>query len=225
MGVPLPVERHRYLLRHCLGIEGQRVFDNLPSSRAVAEPSPASTPAAATSGLFYNEWLPRGCRRPQRKLQRRHRFRRRYQEPGDSLPNYLTTLRYMAVPAKFGSQQDENIREQFTAGVLSTTIPERLLLDSTLPFEQKPPSRALRVSCPLTHHLRVTARQELLNITTSGRHCVQLYLQRPQNETCRRTSPRLPTTNGLLTQVAPPGRENVARLPPALPDLPTCLNE
>ncbi|KAG0412446.1 hypothetical protein HPB47_010419 [Ixodes persulcatus] len=42
----------------------------------------------------------------------------------------------MAVPANFGSQQYENIREQFTAGVLSTTIREPLLLDHTLPFEQ-----------------------------------------------------------------------------------------
>ncbi|KAG0426127.1 hypothetical protein HPB47_026758 [Ixodes persulcatus] len=40
------------MLRHCLGIEGQRVFDNLPSSRVVAVPSPATTSAAATSGLL-----------------------------------------------------------------------------------------------------------------------------------------------------------------------------
>lgn len=45
----LPSECRRYLLRHCLGVEGQRVFDTLPSSRAIAVPSPATTSAVAAS--------------------------------------------------------------------------------------------------------------------------------------------------------------------------------
>ncbi|KAM7302035.1 putative galactosyltransferase [Ixodes scapularis] len=127
------------MLRHCLGIEGQRVFDNLPSSRAVAVPSPATTSAAATSGLLTTNVYQHAVDALSAHFKRscdvsleRHRFRRRHQQPRESLSDYLSTLRDMAVPANFGSQQDENIREQFTAGV----IRERLLLDSTLPFEQ-----------------------------------------------------------------------------------------
>ncbi|KAG0419391.1 hypothetical protein HPB47_004149, partial [Ixodes persulcatus] len=58
------------------------------------------------------------------------------QQPEESLSNYLTALRDLAVPTHFGPQQDKNLREQFTAGVLSPNIPEWLLLDSNIPFEQ-----------------------------------------------------------------------------------------
>ncbi|KAG0428330.1 hypothetical protein HPB47_024676 [Ixodes persulcatus] len=61
--------------------------------------------------------------------------------------------------------EGQNIRQQFTAGVLSTIIRERLLLDSNIPFEQvieiirnieqtkieaKELTMALETNCPAT---------------------------------------------------------------------------
>ncbi|KAM7287662.1 hypothetical protein ISCGN_031353 [Ixodes scapularis] len=179
-GALQPSPEHRqYLLRHCLGLEGQRIFDTLPSSRAVAVPSQATTSAAASSPAsssvvatpkrrdVYQEAVDSLSAHFQRSCNinlERHRFRRRYQRPEESLSDYLTDLRALAVPANFGPQQDENIREQFTAGVLSTQVPERLLLESNLPFDQ--------------------AVQIVLNIERTKAEAKELTIATEQQSTC-----------------------------------------
>ncbi|KAG0436607.1 hypothetical protein HPB47_017862 [Ixodes persulcatus] len=175
----LSAERRQYLLRHCLGLEGQRIFDTLPSSRAVAVPSQATTSAAASSPAsssvvatptrrdIYQEAVDSLSAHFQRSCNlslERHRFHRRYQRPEESLSDYLTDLRVLAVPANFGPQQDENIREQFTAGVLSTQVRERLLLDSNLPFDQ--------------------AVQIVLNIERTKAEAKELTIATEQQSTC-----------------------------------------
>ncbi|KAM7297552.1 fatty acid synthase-like [Ixodes scapularis] len=137
------------------------------TSAAASSPASSSVVATPTRRNVYQESVDALRAHFQRSCDislERHRFRRRYQRPEESLQDYLTDLRTLAVPANFGPLQDENIREQFTAGVLSTQVRERLLLDSNLPFDQ-----AIRID---------------LNIERTKAEAKELTIATEQQSTC-----------------------------------------
>ncbi|XP_070384417.1 uncharacterized protein, partial [Dermacentor albipictus] len=140
-------EQRKAILLHCLGAEGQRIYQMLhagTSAAAPAAPSAAALGAAAHDKSVvappdeYDSAL--AALRHQFSTSRnviieRHRFHRRSQHTGESVHDFVAALRELASHCSFASQDDAP-RDQFVAGVASTRVRERLLLEgSTLSFE------------------------------------------------------------------------------------------
>lgn len=106
--------RKRALLLHCLGTEGQRVFD--------------------TFGKIpkYDDAVKRlkdHFAAPQSALLRRVIFWRRHQRMGESVSQYVADLKGMASLCKFKTLQDEMIRDQLILHTNCDKIREKLLLE------------------------------------------------------------------------------------------------
>ena len=108
--------RKKALLQHCLGTEGQRVLGTLENG------TDASYDAAV-------ELLKGHFAAPQSALLRRFLFRRRRQLPGESVHQYVANLRGLASSCKFGTLQDEMIRDQLIEHTNNVKVRERLLLE------------------------------------------------------------------------------------------------
>lgn len=165
----LPAPRRRALLLHCLGTEGQRIFDALPPStpQTKAEPTSAAsgvTPtqdaaAAATETQDgttgaprppdeYDvavEMLSKHFAAPCNVRLQRHRFRERRQLQGEPITDFAVALRELAALCNFATQADENMCEQFVAGVTCPRLRERLLLEGdNLTFDRAVDTARLR---------------------------------------------------------------------------------
>ncbi|KAH8031319.1 hypothetical protein HPB51_016211 [Rhipicephalus microplus] len=143
----LPAPRRRALLLHCLGTEGQRIFDALPPSttQTKAETTSAALGVTATpdaaAGIIgttaptgtqdmttealrppdeYDvavEMLSKHFAAPCNVRLQRHRFRERRQLQGEPITDFAVALRELAALCNFATQADENLCEQFVAGV------------------------------------------------------------------------------------------------------------
>ncbi|KAH9359682.1 hypothetical protein HPB48_015882 [Haemaphysalis longicornis] len=144
---------------HCLGTEGQRIFDALPPSTTQtkaeltsAAPGVTPTPDAA-AGIIgttaatgtqdgtleprahpdeYDvavEMLSKHFAAPCNVRLQRHRFRERRQLQGEPITDFAVALRELAALCNFATQADENLCEQFVAGVTCPRLRERLLLE------------------------------------------------------------------------------------------------
>ncbi|XP_064463094.1 uncharacterized protein K02A2.6-like [Ornithodoros turicata] len=120
------VARKAAILYHCLGTEGQRLFDLLPSPSADSEAPGSSQTDAYNSALQKLDLHYAVAANP---IAERHRFRQRGQQYGESLDDFVIALRKLANTCDFGSTSDLMIRDQI---VESTNIPhlrDRLLLE------------------------------------------------------------------------------------------------
>ncbi|KAM7281403.1 uncharacterized protein ISCGN_006264, partial [Ixodes scapularis] len=133
-------ERRQAKLLNCLGVEGQRIYDSLP---APVGPAPATSPAGdgqqarQASRDVYRETLTvleAEFSQPVNENLQQLRFHMRKQQEGESLRDFLSALRALAVPANFGADTEAVIRRQFMVGAASAEIQERLVLDAALPF-------------------------------------------------------------------------------------------
>ncbi|KAL1420155.1 hypothetical protein MTO96_004579 [Rhipicephalus appendiculatus] len=157
----LPAPRRRALLLHCLGPEGQRIFDALPTTPTAPQlPTTEPLAAAATS---TGEVKDRGVASKQEAaatslsdvydaareiLERhfagarnirleRHHFRERRQLHGESIPDFAFALRELAASCEFAEQAKDNMCDQFVTGVASPQLRSRLLLEGdTLTFDR-----------------------------------------------------------------------------------------
>jgi hypothetical protein len=110
--------RKAALLRASLGPEGARIYYSL----------------AATAGETYATVVDRMARhfgRPASTIFNRAQFTRYQQRPGESIVEFLSTLRELARKCDFKEDQfDERVRDQFAAGCTNDRIRERLLQEA-----------------------------------------------------------------------------------------------
>ncbi|KAG0441812.1 hypothetical protein HPB47_015844 [Ixodes persulcatus] len=115
--VEFPPERRKALLLHCLGAEGQRIFNTLPDTKppstaqgmgkdATSKPDEYDVAVASLAQHFATTSNP---------VIERHRFHQRFQSPGESIYDFVAALRELATPCCFASQQ-EALRDQFVTG-------------------------------------------------------------------------------------------------------------
>lgn len=62
----------------------------------------------------------------------RHAFRKQAQVPGETVLQYVTSLRDLAATCEFGSNLDEMLRDQLVENVASHRIREKLLFETDL---------------------------------------------------------------------------------------------
>ena len=110
--------RKTALLRHCLGVEGQRVLETLTGNGT-------NTDYAGIVKLLKDQFAA-----PQSALLRRFMFRQRHQLPGESVHQYVSNLKGLASHCKFGALTDEMIRDQLIEHTTQAKIRETLLLES-----------------------------------------------------------------------------------------------
>uniref|UniRef100_L7M305 Putative tick transposon n=1 Tax=Rhipicephalus pulchellus TaxID=72859 RepID=L7M305_RHIPC len=139
--------RRKAILLHCLGAEGQRIYQTLPAGSSAAAPAAPGAAAladedgdksaAATSDEYdtalvaLRHHFSTSCN----VVVERHRFHRCCQHSGESIHDFVAALWELASHRSFVSQ-DEALRDQFVVGIASNRVHERLLLEGpSLSFE------------------------------------------------------------------------------------------
>lgn len=132
--------RRRALLLHCLGPEGQRIYDALPQPRPPAAATAATSKEADKSSKSEQPEQPdpydlalqiltsHFATRCNVRVERQ-RFRERRQLPGEPVRDFALALRELAASCNFAAQADESLCDQFVAGVTCPRLRERLLLE------------------------------------------------------------------------------------------------
>eukprot|EP00118_Oscarella_pearsei_P020264 m.218920 g.218920 ORF g.218920 m.218920 type:complete len:1393 (+) comp39915_c0_seq7:688-4866(+) len=105
--------RKRALLLHCLGVEGQRVFETLGTAESY---DGARTMLADYFGPHLNV------------MAERYRFHLRSQRQGESVREYVSALSALASTCRFGVLRDELIRDQLVFRTAHLKVREQLLL-------------------------------------------------------------------------------------------------
>ncbi|XP_075733086.1 uncharacterized protein LOC142775529, partial [Rhipicephalus microplus] len=141
-------DRRKALLIHSLGVEGQRIFYTLPLQSSANAKSGEPTSDTNSGNVKYTSQtqheassydtavtaLHAHFTTTTNVVVERHRFGRRVQQVGETINEYITALRELSATCSFSSQED-SLRDQFVAGVLSQNLRERLLLEgSSLSF-------------------------------------------------------------------------------------------
>uniref|UniRef100_A0A6B0VHI3 RNA-directed DNA polymerase n=1 Tax=Ixodes ricinus TaxID=34613 RepID=A0A6B0VHI3_IXORI len=194
-------ECRKALLLHSLGLEGQRIFFSLPPSSDASSTVPPAVAAAtakttedsgktSTALSAYDQAvavLTQHFASASNVVVERHRFRRRVQQPGESVLEYVAALRELATRCSFAALED-SLRDQFLEGIGSQHLRERLLLEgSALSF-----SRAVLLAQQLEQ-----AAQEVREFTPS-------QVQRvTSNDNQRRPMPTQPRSS-FRRQPSPP---------------------
>ncbi len=154
--------RKAAILRASLGPEGSRIYYSLAPTTTVedftAVANRMQTYFGTTASDIYN----------------RAQFTRHQQRPGETIAQFISTLRELAAKCNFpDSQVDERVRDQFAACCADNRIRERLLqepgtktladlelLALTMTTRRRPsPRRRLRPSLPLPSVSSVTGSQ------------------------------------------------------------------
>lgn len=120
--VSFPAERKRALLIHCLGTEGQRLYNTLPLS---ADTYKGSVLALQT---FFTPTV--------NVAAERYCFRQHAQAVGESIDHYLAALRELAKTCNFGATEGEMLRDQIAVKICMPRIHERPLIDHELTFDK-----------------------------------------------------------------------------------------
>lgn len=116
--------RKKALLLHCLGMEGQRIFNTLPARTA----PPAGADDYANAVHVLNEHFSPSVN----VVAERYRFRQRGQNPGEHIHNFIAALRELSKTCNFGTMEDEMIRDQVVEKTSSHRVRERLLMEKDL---------------------------------------------------------------------------------------------
>ena len=118
--------RKRALLLHCIGLEGQRIFNTLPES--TDEDNVYDNALAALKRHFQPSV---------NVVSERYKFRQRKQHHGESIDFYVASLRDLAKTCSFETCTDkEMIRDQIVEKTTMPKIRERLLMESELTLEK-----------------------------------------------------------------------------------------
>ena len=103
-GTNYPVAHKKALLLHCLGKEGQRVFQNLPDH--------GNPPAGASECDKARLVLEKHFGPKINVVAERYKFRQRAQLPGETAQDYVAALRELAVTCNFGAMHDQETISQ-----------------------------------------------------------------------------------------------------------------
>ena len=132
-GTNYAVALKKALLLHCLGKEGQRVFQNLPDHD--------NPPAGASEYDKALLVLEKHFGPKINVVAERYKFRQRAQRPGETAQDYVAALRELAVTCNFGAMRDEMIRDQLVEKTTSDKIRENLFMEENLTL-----ARAIQVA-------------------------------------------------------------------------------
>nr|XP_050041251.1 uncharacterized protein LOC126538452 [Dermacentor andersoni] len=207
-------EQRKAILLHCLGAEGQRIYQTLHAGTSAAAPAAPSAAARADDKSVVappDEYDPAlAALRHQFSTSRnviieRHRFHRRSQHTGESVHDFVAALRELASHCSFASQ-DVALRDQFVAGVASTRVRERLLLEgSTLSFEN-----SVRIALPYEQ-----AAEELKELSASVEAISLRQCRKPSSHASKkRNSQPAATLEQNLTRSAGGSRAPQRNRPP-----------
>ncbi|XP_071835348.1 uncharacterized protein [Apostichopus japonicus] len=115
--------RKTALLLHCLGVEGQRVYNSLPKP----ELPPGTSKFDHTLSILEKHFEP-----TVNVVAERYRFRQRGQHHGESIDNYVAILRQLSTNCNFADMNDEMIRDQIVEKTNLPRVRERLLMEKEL---------------------------------------------------------------------------------------------
>ena len=121
-GDAFPAARKRALPIHCLGTEGQRIYNTLP-----LETDDYGGSVSALEKYFEPKL---------NVVAERYRFRQRAQAVGESTDHYVASLRELVKKCKFGTFENEMLRDQIVEKTNSTRIRERLLMEEDLTLDR-----------------------------------------------------------------------------------------
>lgn len=102
-------------LLHCLGTEGQRLFYTLPNGGTTYNEAMAALDAHFTPKVNV--------------VAARHKFRQCAQRSDETISQYISELRHLAVDCQFGGTEDEMLRDQLIERPFLTAVRDRLLLE------------------------------------------------------------------------------------------------
>ena len=121
-GSNFAAERKRALLIHCLGTEGQRLYNTLPLTDDSYDGSVAALQTFFTPKVNV--------------VAERYRFRQRAQAVGESIDHYLAALRELAKTCAFGNMEGEMLRDQIIEKINMPRIRERLLSEPDITLDK-----------------------------------------------------------------------------------------
>lgn len=121
-GQEFSAERKRALLIHCLGTEGQRLYNTLPLTEDTYGGSLLALQTFFTPNVNV--------------VAERYRFRQRAQAMGESTDHYVAALRELVKTCNFSTMENEMLRDQIVEKTCVPRIRERLLLESELTLDK-----------------------------------------------------------------------------------------
>ena len=122
--------RQKAILLHCLGSEGQRVYQTLPE---VPKLEATETDLAHTKRVLKGFFGPKT-----NVVGERYRFRSRCQQSQETTAQWVCVLRQLASTCDYGNNAEEFIRDQIVEKTISPTIRKRLLMEPDLTLQKLP---------------------------------------------------------------------------------------
>ncbi|KAJ8034400.1 hypothetical protein HOLleu_21220 [Holothuria leucospilota] len=122
-GEEYSAERKRAMLLHCIGVEGQRIFQTLPK---LPDSVKLDTYQGAVK-VLEDYFIP-----SVNVVAERYRFRQRAQKTGETIDCYVASLRELSKTCDFGPMTDEMIRDQIIEKTATPRVRERLLMEKDL---------------------------------------------------------------------------------------------
>ena len=121
-GDKFSASRKQAVLLTCLGAEGQRVYDSFP----VVAKQEGEDEYAFTQRRLETHFAPK-----HNVCAERYRFRSRGQQSGESVLQWVSTLRQLASTCEYGERSDEFIRDQLIEKTTSSKLRQRLLMEGS----------------------------------------------------------------------------------------------
>ena len=122
--------RRKALLLHCLGIEGQRIFNTLPGHDSDTVPDGSDVYKEAVK-LLENRFS-----KAVNVVAERYKFKQRAQASGESIDSFISALRDLAKTCDFDTKTDEMIRDQIIEKTNCSRIRDKLLTEKDLTLDK-----------------------------------------------------------------------------------------
>ncbi|XP_064463889.1 uncharacterized protein K02A2.6-like [Ornithodoros turicata] len=128
--------RKKAVLLHCLGAEGQRIFQALETATVVMKEGEGDGKDGGKDESKQSEVLEEALQILDKRFGSapnvavlRHRFRARRQQPGESTQAFVGELRCHAAKCQYGTFEDDAVRDQLLEGTVVPGLRERLLIE------------------------------------------------------------------------------------------------
>ncbi|XP_064462347.1 uncharacterized protein K02A2.6-like [Ornithodoros turicata] len=121
------------VLLHSLGTEGQRIFYTLPAADVPTTQTIEGASSTGTTNVYVQALatLEKRYAESFNVIVERRKFRQRAQLPDETVEDYVTALRGLAITCNYGTMLDETLRDQFVDKAVLPQVRERLLLEGS----------------------------------------------------------------------------------------------